>query len=67
MDIPHNLTHVFWAAVIFGISAILCITIGLTFLLGRLPIRRIGLRLVWISSAMLVASIITMVMVLTAR
>ena len=67
MEIPHSLTHVFWVAVIFGGSAIVCIVLGLTFLLGQLPIRRVGLRLVWISTAMLAASLIALVMVLTSR
>jgi hypothetical protein len=67
MDIPHNLAHVFWGSVLAGGIALASIGLGLTFLLGRLPLRRIGLRLVWISAAMLVAALITMVMILSTK
>lgn len=62
MDIPDNLLPLFWGACGLAGVSLIGLLIGLTLLLGAQ--RPHTMRVVWISSATLIASIIALGMVL---
>ena len=67
METAESLRHLFVGALIAGGVALISIGIAFTLLLGGLPARKLGLRLLWISVAILTASVITVIVIHTSR
>ena len=67
MDTAESLRHLFVGALIAGGVALICVGVAFTLLLGGLPARKAGLRLLWISIATLTASVITVIVIHTSR
>jgi hypothetical protein len=65
VDISDTLRHLFVGSAIVAGVAFIGVAAALTLLLGSLPWRKIGLRLLWISVAILTASLLTLLLIYT--
>jgi len=63
MNIPPALGWVIWLAAGLMLVAAAVLTIGLSFLLGTVSHRRVALPLVWVSSSVLVACAVALLLV----
>lgn len=67
MDTSESLRHLFVGALVAGGVSLVCVAVAFSFLLGTLPARKMGLRLLWISVGLLTASLITVIVIQTSR
>ena len=65
LDIPNNLIPVFWIAVILAVISGGGFGVGITLLLSTVSHRKVALPLIWITTAMLVAAIAALIVILT--